>query len=53
MAKRHYICDSSLPFYPLLSVNEAAARPSRTGPCADASAFAPACASPITANIRI
>jgi hypothetical protein len=53
MAKRQYICDSSPPFYPLLRVNEAAARASRTGPCADPSESTPACTSPITANIRI
>jgi hypothetical protein len=53
MAKRQYICDSSSPSYPLLPVNEAAARASRTGHRADAGASAPACASPITANIRI
>ncbi|MEH2470514.1 hypothetical protein V1281_000242 [Nitrobacteraceae bacterium AZCC 2161] len=53
MAKRQYICDSSPPFYPLLSVNEAAARPPRTGPCVNAGTPAPACTSPISANINI
>jgi hypothetical protein len=51
MAKRQYICDSSPPFYPLLCVTAAAARPPRTGPCADAGTSAPTCTSRLTANI--
>jgi hypothetical protein len=53
MAKRHYICDSSPPSYPLC-VNEAAPWPIRTGGIVlSSSRSALASTSRLTANISI